>query len=75
MQSLLWHLRAVRNWIGLLGLLAGCGAPAMEAADAGVSRDVSTVREVRVRLPSAWDRDAPAGVRVPLRRGGRRPAA
>ena len=61
--------------IGLLGLLAGCGAPVMEAADAGAARDVSVAREVRVRLPSSWDRDAVAGVRVTLRQGAQTLAA
>ena len=75
MQSVLWHLRGVRSLIGLLGLLAGCGAPVMEAADAGAARDVSVAREVRVRLPSSWDRDALAGVRVTLRQGAQTLAA
>lgn len=71
MQSPLWHPGGVRSVIGLLALLAGCGAPVMESADAGAPRDASTARAVRVRLPPSWDRDALAGVRVTLRQGER----
>lgn len=57
----------MRAWLGVWVLLAGCGAPSPEDADGGGSG----AREVRVRLPASWDRDALAGVRVTLRQGER----